>query len=86
MGGALVGIAAAGIAGKIELDDVVLGAGDELGPLVIVDHVVGRGDHVGERRDLGEVIVNGVNWSDLCHGRVTLTSREAAIAPVQFHG
>ena len=73
--GVHVGVATAGVLRQVELDDVVRRAAGELGPLGIVDHVVGRGNDVRERSDLAEVVVERVNWTDLCHERDTLDSR-----------
>ena len=72
--GVLVGVAAAGIAGQVELDDVVRGASDELSALLVVDHVIGRGDDVAEGADPAEVVMECLKWKYLRHGRDSLDS------------
>jgi hypothetical protein len=74
----LVGVAPLGIARKVELDDVVLRASDELIPLGLVDNVVRRSDDVSERADLVEVVVERLEWKHLRHDRGTLAKRGAA--------
>jgi hypothetical protein len=77
LGRVLVRIASVRVAWQVELDDVVGRAGGELGPLRVVDHVIRRSDHVGQS-DLGEVVTQRLNWTDLGHERGTLISHEKA--------
>ena len=67
LGGVLVGVAAAGVLGEVDLDDVEGRARDEALALLGVDDVVGRGDHVAERRDGREVVVERAQRQDLGH-------------------
>ena len=74
VGGVLVGIAAAGVARQVELDDVVGRARGELASLLLVDHVIGRRHNVGQRLHPAQVVVNCMKRKDLCHGGDTLDS------------
>src|SRR4051812_9154696 len=69
----LVGVIAPGVPRQVELDHVVLRAGDEFVALRVIDHVIGRSDDVAERSDLVEVVVQRLKGKHLRHGRGTLT-------------
>ena len=70
----LVGVAPAGVARQVELDDVVRRARGELSSLGLVDHVIGRSDDVGQLLDPAEVVVHRLKGEYLCHGGDTLDS------------
>ena len=76
--GVLVAVAPLGRLRQVDFDDVERRAGEQLGPAGGVDDVVGRGDDVGERRDLGEVVVEGVERLDLGHRRRSLLGPSSA--------
>ncbi len=63
-----VRVAAAGILREVDLDDVVRGAGDQLGALGGVDDVVGRRGDGGQAPCALEVVVEGVQRRDVGHG------------------
>ena len=68
----LVGVAAAGRLGQVDLHHVERALGEQLGAQLVVDHVVGRGDHRLERADGGGLVAQRAERLDLGHRGGTL--------------